>query len=75
MSEVIKFPYQHSEELNHAKMHEMIDEVDYPSKFTGFFIAITCEDGVILTCFDQTKALENIGALEILKRDIIQNMC
>ena len=73
MSKIIKFPPREGE-ITHEKIHELIDELDYPSEFTGVMIVVTCKDKTILSCFDSLKGLECIGVLEVLKEDIIKNM-
>lgn len=74
MSEIIKFPPREGE-ITHESFHELIDELNYPCEFTGVMIVVTCKDKTILSCFDSLKGLECVGALEVLKGDIIQNMC
>lgn len=74
MAEIIKFPYKHSNEIVLENIHEMIDEFPTDDKITGFMIIVTTENNNILTCYDNQESSKTIGALEILKHNIIENM-
>lgn len=74
MAEIIKFPYKHSNEIVLENIHEMIDEFPTDDKITGFMIIVTTENKNILTCYDNQESVKTLGALEILKNNIIENM-
>lgn len=74
MADIIKFPYRHANEIVLDNIHEMIDELPTNDKITGFMIIVTTENNNILTCYDNQESVKSIGALEILKNNIIENM-
>lgn len=74
MVEIIKFPYVHTNNINLESIHEMIDEFPTDDPITGFMIIVTTENKNILTCYDNKESVKSLGALEILKHNILQNM-
>ena len=74
MAEIIKFPYTHVDNITLENIHEMIDDIPTDDEITGFMIIVTTKNKNILTCWDSQKSVESLGALEILKNNIINNM-
>ena len=74
MAEIIKFPYTHVDNLTLDNIHEMIDDIPTDDEITGFMIVVTTKSNQILTCYDNQESVKSLGALEILKANIINNM-
>ncbi len=74
MADIIKFPYVHTDNIGLENIHEMIDEFPTDDPITGFMIIVTTESKNILTCYDNKESVKTLGALEVLKHNILNNM-
>lgn len=74
MADIIKFPYVHSDNITLNNIHEMIDDFPTDDPITGFMIIVTTESKNILTCYDNQESVKSLGALEVLKHNILNNM-
>lgn len=74
MADVIKFPYTHVDYMTLGTIHEMVDNFPSDDEITGCMIIVTTKNGNILTCYDNQESVKSIGALEVLKHNILKNM-
>ena len=74
MADVIKFPYTHVDKMTLGTIHEMVDDFPSDDEITGCMIIVTTKNGNILTCYDNQESVKSIGALEVLKHNILKNM-
>ena len=74
MNNIIKFPYTHASNINLNTIHEMVDDFPSDDEITGCMIIVTTKNKNILTCYDTQESVKAIGALEVLKHNILKNM-
>lgn len=74
MNNIIKFPYTHVDKMTLETIHEMVDDFPSDDEITGCMIIVTTKNKNILTCYDTKESVKAIGALEVLKNNIMKNM-
>lgn len=74
MADIIKFPYTHVDEMTLDTIHEMVDDFPSNDEINGCMIIVTTKNGNILTCYDNQESVKSLGALEVLKHNILKNM-
>lgn len=74
MAKIIKFPYTHVDKMTLETIHEMIDDFPSDDEITGVMIIVTTKNQQILTCYDNQEVVKSLGALEVLKSNMINNM-
>lgn len=74
MDNIIKFPYTHANKITLETIHEMVDDFPSDDEITGCMIIVTTENKNILTCYDNKESVKTLGALEVLKHNILNNM-
>lgn len=74
MTEIIKFPYTHANKITLETIHEMVDDFPSDDDINGCMIIVTTENKNILTCYDNKESVKSLGALEVLKHNILNNM-
>lgn len=75
MVDIIKFPYTHVNDITIENIHEMVDCLPAVNeKIADFMLIVTTESGQIYTGYDGNKALKCVGALEVLKNNILHKM-
>lgn len=74
MGEIIKFPYTHVDKMTLETIHEMVDDFPTDDEITGCMIIVTTKNKNILTCYDTQESVKSLGALEVLKHNILNNM-
>lgn len=74
MAKIIKFPYTHVDKMTLETIHEMVDDFPTDDEITACMIIVTTKNKNVLTCYDTQKCVESLGALEVLKHNILNNM-
>lgn len=74
MTDIIKFPYTHVDKMTLETIHEMVDDFPSDDEITGCMIIVTTKNKNILTCYDNQESVKSLGALEVLKHNILKNM-
>lgn len=75
MADIIKFPYAHANDITIENIHEMVDCLPtINEQINTFMLIVTTESGQIYTGYDGKQALKCVGALEVLKNNILHGM-
>lgn len=74
MADIIKFPYTHASNMTLDTIHEMVDDFPSEDEIEACMIVVITKSKNILTCYDAQESVKCLGALEVLKNNIINNM-